>query len=88
MGQHRYNHNRKIVDKQPAKAKWIMPGSIVSFNYSGTDIFDRKPKIPPPPRGRAAAATTEELSTTIRPHPIMRRDSISRSGFPLTPIYT
>ena len=29
-----------------------------------------------------AAATTEELSTTIRPHPIMRRDSISRSGNP------
>ena len=45
MGQHRYNHTRKIVDKQPAKAKWIMPGSIVSFNYSGTDIFDRKPMI-------------------------------------------
>ena len=46
-----------------------------------------RPKIPPSPQGggATAAATMEELSTTIRPHPIMRRDSISRSGFPLTP---
>ena len=35
-----------------------------------------------PPGTAAAATATEEFSATTRPHPIMRRDSIPRSGNP------
>ena len=68
----------------PGRPKWTGPGPAqVDRTWAG-------PSGPGPGRGATTtttAAATEELSTTSRPHPIMRRDSISRSGFPLTPIY-
>ena len=47
-----------------------------------------RPKWAPGAATTTAAATTEELSTTSRPHPIMRRDPISRSGNPSLRFHT
>jgi hypothetical protein len=45
MAQQRYLHNKKILDRQPAKLKAIYPGTILEFHYSGKNISDRKPLV-------------------------------------------
>ena len=41
----KFNHRRKIKNRQPAKIKSIMPGMILEFNYKGKNIFDGHPII-------------------------------------------
>ena len=41
----KFNHRRKIKNRQPAKIKSIMPGMILEFNYKGKNIFDKRPLI-------------------------------------------
>ena len=38
--QRKYNHKQKVINRQPAKIKSVMPGMVLEFNYKGKNIFD------------------------------------------------
>ena len=41
----RHNHKSKIQDSQLVTLKYISPGMIISFNYDGIKITDKKPLL-------------------------------------------
>ncbi len=41
----KYNHKQKIINRQPAHIKSVMPGMVLEFNYTGKNIFDKQPII-------------------------------------------
>ena len=41
----RHNHKSKIKDSQLVSLKAVIPGMIVSFNYEGKKVSDKKPLI-------------------------------------------
>ena len=41
----KYNHREKIKNREAGHVKSIRSGMIVEFDYTGEDIFDRKPII-------------------------------------------
>ena len=41
----KYNHKQKIINRQPAKIKSVMPGMVLEFNYTGKNISDKWPII-------------------------------------------
>ena len=45
MANRLYNHKAKIKDIQPLKLTDIQPGMLITFRYSGKDIFDKNPLI-------------------------------------------
>tara|TARA_B100000073_G_scaffold88813_1_gene69667 strand:+ start:119 stop:655 length:537 start_codon:yes stop_codon:yes gene_type:complete len=45
MAQTLFNHNRRILDQQPARVRRVYPGTILRFNYRADRITDKKPMI-------------------------------------------
>tara|TARA_B100001250_G_scaffold409692_1_gene434567 strand:+ start:3209 stop:3742 length:534 start_codon:yes stop_codon:yes gene_type:complete len=45
MARRKFNHQNRITNRQPAKIKAIVPGTIVEFTYIGERIFDKKPLV-------------------------------------------
>jgi hypothetical protein len=45
MARRKFNHQKRIKNRQPAKIKSIVPGTIVEFSYVGQNIFDKKPLV-------------------------------------------
>tara|TARA_R100000008_G_C3555799_1_gene153107 strand:+ start:521 stop:1072 length:552 start_codon:yes stop_codon:yes gene_type:complete len=45
MARQKYNHSKRINDTQPAKIKVVYPGTILRFNYNGSNIFDKQPLV-------------------------------------------
>jgi len=45
MAKTRYNHVERIIGLQPAIIKSLYPGTIVQFQYTGKNIFDKKPMV-------------------------------------------
>ena len=39
------SHFRRIIKRNPSRVSSISIGDIVSFNYRGTDIYDRTPLV-------------------------------------------
>ena len=39
------SHYRRIIKRNPARVSSVNIGDIVSFNYRGTDIYDRTPLV-------------------------------------------
>ena len=45
MAKAKYNHRRRILDRQPAIHKAVYPGMIVNFKYIGENISDKLPIV-------------------------------------------
>tara|TARA_Y100000401_G_scaffold104370_1_gene96120 strand:- start:372 stop:896 length:525 start_codon:yes stop_codon:yes gene_type:complete len=45
MAKAKFNHARRITDTQDVNIKAVYPGTLISFNYSGAKVYDKKPLV-------------------------------------------